>query len=118
VFKTLGQGYGSTTYFAQAMEHYRQVQPEFQQMGVFIEEVLGPGDQKSSEAKAQVEVPAEVRQPEKANATFMNGVGKFLVFGLIVLIALTALLFIAERLRQKEELEKIEKEYDDKEVFH
>ena len=118
VFKTLAQGYGTTTYFTQAMEHDRQVQPLYQEMGVFIEEVLGTGGAKSAEPKTRVEVPAQVRAPEKENPTFMTGVGKFLILGLIVLVALTALLFIAERLRQKEELEKIEKEYDKKEIFH
>jgi len=113
VFQTLAQVYGPTTFYSKGMEHYRKVKPEMEHMGVFIDEVLGTRKPSAAADKTHVEVPEDVRRQQKEMPTFMTSIGKFLVIGLVVLVALTVLLVVADRLRQKEELERIEKEYEE-----
>jgi len=114
VLKTISQEYGNTTYYQHAIEQYRAVKPLMDSMKIFVDEEMGKAIGVEPTKPKIVEVPEAVQKPKEKPTTFMTDMGKFIVISLTVIVVLTVLLFVAEKLRQKEEFAKVDEKGDDR----
>ena len=105
--------YGSTTFYLNAIEQFRGVHSDWEALGVYLDEIVGGGAKKARKGPRAV-VP-EAGAPEKKDKRFLftDSTGIFIGAGLGVVVLLTVLLLVAERLRYKEELSKAEQDIED-----
>jgi len=105
--------YGSTTFYLNGIEQYRAVHSDWEALGVHLDEIVGGGAKKAHKGPKAV-VP-ELGEPKKRAKKFLftDSVGIFIGAGLGVVVVLTLLLVVAERLRYKEELAKAEQDVED-----
>jgi len=115
VLQALNMRYGSTTFYLNGIEQYRNLRSIFDKNNVFPDEILGSDESDKNRPRATRAMAPKVGKPEKQAKKFLftDSVGVFIGVGLGVVLLLAVLLFVAERLRYKEELLKAEQDQED-----